>query len=160
MKSTVYVESSVISYLTSRPSRDVIVAARQVITNDWWDNHRHRFELRVSVSVVEEIAAGDSSAAKLRMEKIVNIPTLSITDNAVQLAKLLLSDKAIPLGSDEDALHISIAATQSIDYLLTWNFKHINNAETKELIIKLIESCGYVSPRFCSPEELIGITHD
>jgi len=149
MKSTVYIESSVISYLASRPSRDIIIAGRQAITHDWWENHRHRFELRISILVEEEISRGDSSAAKLRIDRIAEIASLSISDEATKIAELLVSQGAIPKGSEEDALHIGIAAAQGSDYLLTWNFKHINNAETKVAIIDLVESCGYACPQLC-----------
>ena len=160
MKPTVYIESSVISYLASRPSRDIVVAGRQAITNDWWENHKNRFELRISVLVEEEIARGDPEAAKLRVDIAASISSLLISEEATELAELLLSQGAIPKGSEEDALHIGIAAAQGADYLLTWNFKHINNAETKAAIIKLVESCGYVCPQLCSPEELGGISND
>ena len=158
MKYMVYIESSVISYLTSRPSRDVIIAARQAISHDWWDNHRHRFDLRISVLVEEEISQGDPIASKLRVDKISDILSLAISDTAAEVAELLISQGAIPKGSEEDALHIGIAASQGADYLLTWNFKHINNAETKKLITEVVESCGYVCPQLCSPEELGGIS--
>ncbi|MEI6066887.1 MAG: type II toxin-antitoxin system VapC family toxin [Methylococcaceae bacterium] len=160
MKSTVYIESSVISYLTSRPNRDVVIAGRQAITIDWWENHRHRFELRISILVEEEIGRGDLSAAQQRLERVAEIPSLSISDEATRIADLLLAKSAVPPGSEEDALHIAIAAAQGADFLLTWNFKHINNAETKAAIIRLVESCGYVCPQLCSPEELGGISDD
>ncbi len=160
MKSTVYIESSVISYLSSRPSRDIVVAGRQAISHDWWENHRHRFELRISILVEEEISKGDSLAAKLRIDRIMDIPRLSISDEAKKIAELLLFQNAVPKGSEEDALHIGIAAAQGADYLLTWNFKHINNAETKTAITQLVESCGYKCPQLCSPEELGGVSDD
>jgi hypothetical protein len=160
MKPIVYIESSVISYLESRPSRDVIIAGRQAISHDWWENHRQRYELRISVLVEEEISRGDQAAARLRAERIANIPSLSISDEATQIAELLLSKDVIPKGSEEDALHIGIATAQGADYLLTWNFKHINNAETKTAIMELIESSGYICPQLCSPEELGGISND
>jgi len=156
----VYIESSVISYLTSRPSRDVIIAGRQVISHDWWENHRQRFDLRISILVEDEISQGDSDAARLRVEKISAIESLTISDEATRIAELLLSQHAVPKGSEEDALHIGIAAAQGADYLLTWNFKHINNAETKKAIIDLVESCGYICPQLCSPEELGGTSND
>lgn len=160
MKPVVYVESSVISYLTSRPNRDVVVAGRQAITFDWWENHRRRFELRISILVEEEISKGDPAAAQLRKDKIEDIATLAVSDEAVRIANLLLAEKAVPAGSEEDALHIGIAAAQGVDYLLTWNFKHINNAETKAGIVRLVEACGFACPQFCSPEELGGISDD
>ena len=160
MKPTVYIESSVISYLEARPSRDVIIAGRQAISHDWWENQRLRYELRISVLVEEEVSRGDPEGARLRTKRIADIPSLSISDEATQIAELLLSNSVISKGSEEDALHIRIAAAQGTDYLLTWNFKHINNAETKTAIIKLIESYGYICPQLCSPEELGGISND
>ena len=160
MKTTVYVESSVISYLASRPSRDVVIAGRQAVSHDWWANHRQRFELRVSALVEEEIGRGDKAAAESRLAWIEGIPSLAISDEAVELAELLLEQGAVPKGSEQDALHIGIAAAQGVDYLITWNFKHINNAEMKPLISKVVESCGLVCPQLCSPEELGGISDD
>ena len=160
MKHTVYIESSVISYLVSRPSRDVIVAGRQALTIEWWENEKDRFDLRVSALVEDEIARGDPSAAERRLALIEGIPSLAATANALFLAESLIAEKAIPVGSEDDALHIAIAATQGVDYLLTWNFKHINNAETKKLITGVVEALGYVCPLLCSPEELGGASND
>ncbi|MEI7789474.1 MAG: type II toxin-antitoxin system VapC family toxin [Chlorobiaceae bacterium] len=160
MKQTVYVESSVISYLTSRPNRDVIIAGRQSVTLDWWENQRHRFELRISVLVEEEISRGDSSAAQQRLDKVTEIQSFLISDEAIRIADMLLAEKAVPKGSEEDALHIGIAVAQGADFLLTWNFKHINNAEKKAAITRLIESAGYACPQLCSPEELGGMQDD
>lgn len=94
------IESSVISYLISRPSRDVIIAGWQTITHDWWENHRDRFELRISILVEEEINQGNPSAVKLRVEKILSIPRLAISDEATKIAELLLSEGAIPEESE------------------------------------------------------------
>lgn len=160
MQAVIYLESSVISYLTARPNRDVIISGRQAITIDWWENQRQRFELRISVLVEEEISRGDYKAAQLRLEAVADIPSLIISDEAARIAELLLTKGAIPKGSEEDALHIGIAAAQGVDFLLTWNFKHINNAETREAIIQLVESCGYKCPQLCSPEELGGMSDD
>jgi hypothetical protein len=160
MKPVVYIESSVISYLASRPSRDVVVAARQAITLDWWEYEKERFDLRISALVEDEIACGDPSAAKRRLVAVANIPSLSVSESAVFLAESLIDQRTIPVGSEDDALHIAIAATQGADYLLTWNFKHINNAETKKAIVHVVESFGYVCPQICSPEELGGNSSD
>jgi hypothetical protein len=160
MNPIVYIESSVISYLTSRPSRDIVIASRQTISHDWWKNHRQRFELRVSALVEEEISQGDALVAERRIALIEEIPSLAISDDATKLAELLLQKGAIPIGSEEDALHIGIAAAQGADYLLTWNFKHINNAEMKSAIAIIVESCGFVCPQLCSPEELGGTSND
>jgi hypothetical protein len=160
LKPVVYIETSVISYLTSRPSRDVVIAGRQAISQDWWQCERERFELRISALVEEEISLGDCFAAGRRLDFVAGIPSLAIAENAVELAQSLIDKGAIPKGSEEDALHIAISATQGVDYLLTWNFKHINNAETKQQIGKIVESFGYTCPQLCSPEELGGDCHD
>lgn len=158
MNTTVYIESSIISYLTSRPSRDLITAARQTITADWWVNQKPHYEVYISALVEEEISAGDATAAEQRLQAVADIPSVSVTPQAQQLADQLIFTKAVPANSVEDALHIAIAATQGTEYLLTWNFKHINNAETKALIAIVIEAAGFVCPILCSPEELGGFT--
>ena len=154
MSVTVYVESSVISYLASRPSRDLVTAARQTITLEWWEERRRQCEVYISTLVEEEISRGDSSAAKRRLAYVAEIPALEVTGQANTLAKDLLKQRAVPKNSAEDALHIGIAAATGMEYLLTWNFKHINNAETKTMVAKVIEAHGFVSPVLCSPEEL------
>uniref|UniRef100_Q3AQX2 PIN domain-containing protein n=1 Tax=Chlorobium chlorochromatii (strain CaD3) TaxID=340177 RepID=Q3AQX2_CHLCH len=156
MKPIVYLESSVISYLTSRPHRDVVIAGRQAITQEWWEYQRHQFELRISILVEEEISRGDAEAAAQRLASIADIPSLTLSDDAVMIAHLLLAKCAIPKGSEDDALHIGIAAAQGVDFLLTWNFKHINNAVTRGYVTHIVEACGYNCPQLCSPEELMG----
>jgi hypothetical protein len=136
-----------------------VIAGRQAISHDWWENNRQRFELRVSALVEEEISRGDPLAAQ-RRSLIEDIPSLAISDEATKLAELLLTQGAVSEGSEEDALHIGIAASQGADYFLTWNFKHINNAEMKSAITKVVESCGLVCPQICSPEELGGTSND
>nr|VFK16126.1 MAG: hypothetical protein BECKLPF1236A_GA0070988_1013915 [Candidatus Kentron sp. LPFa]VFK31862.1 MAG: hypothetical protein BECKLPF1236C_GA0070990_1015015 [Candidatus Kentron sp. LPFa] len=151
---TVYIESSVISYLTARPSRDVVTAARQAITLEWWEEHGTQYEIFLSELVLEEIGSGDSSAAQKRLRIVENVPMLETTGNAVELSKFLIAENAIPETSIEDALHIGIATVQGMDFLLTWNFKHINNANTKERISRIIADSHFKSPILCSPEEL------
>jgi hypothetical protein len=157
MPASIYIESSIVSYLTARPSRDVVVAARQTITLDWWQKHRHRYEIYISALVEQEISGGDAEASEQRVLAVAGIASVAITEEAQSLAADLVAAKAIPANSVEDALHIAIAATQGTDFLLTWNFKHINNAETKLQIAKVVEASGYVCPILCSPEELGGV---
>ena len=154
MKISVYIESSVISYLTARPSNDLIKSARQAITDEWWQKDKSRFEIFVSALVEEEISRGNPEASKRRLEITEEIPNLSVSDDSKNIAEALISSGAIPKNSEEDALHIGIATAHGVHYLLTWNFKHINNAETKSLISEIIEKLGYVPPVLCSPEEL------
>ncbi len=118
MKS-VYIESSVISYLTARPSNDLVKSARQAITIDWWENQRHRFDIFVSELVEEEISRGDAEAASKRLDIASGIPNLNISDMAREIAEMLITGCLIPEKSPEDALHIGIAAAEGIDYLVT-----------------------------------------
>ena len=156
MASSVYVETSVISYYTSRASRDIVTAARQTLTQEWWEDARDKFDLCVSVLVVEEAKGGGAEAARKRLAAISGLPVLEINDATERLAKRFLDEGAIPGSSPEDALHISLATVHGMDFLLTWNFRHINNAEMKTRIRTIIEAAGYESPVICSPEELGG----
>ena len=154
MRKSVYIESSIIGYLTARPSRDIVSAARQAITTQWWLQRMPNFEVYISRLVEREIASGDPNAAKLRIQAVASLARFETSLEAQELAKLLIAAKAVPANSVEDALHIAIAATNGADFLLTWNFKHINNAETKRFIEEVIQNAGYRPPLLCSPEEL------
>ena len=157
MASLVYVETSVVSYYTARLSRDIVTAARQTITQEWWDEARERYEIYISTLVVEEAKTGDSEAARKRLTAISGLPILEINNAAEELAKRLVAEELIPETSAEDALHIALATVHGMDFLLTWNFRHINNAEMKAKIRAAIEALGYQCPIICSPEELGGI---
>lgn len=154
MSETVYIESSVISYFTARPSRDVVVSARQAITENWWRNQKPKYEVFISGLVVQEVSKGDGDAVQKRLGAIAGIPLLAMPEEALKLAKDLLAQGAVPPNSEEDAFHIAIAAVSGINFLLTWNFKHINNAHTKALISSVVETHGFICPILCSPEEL------
>ena len=110
--------------------------------------------------VEDEISGGDPVAAAKRLEAVVNIPSILISPEAQLLADALVASKAVPDNSVRNTLHIAIAATQGIDYLLTWNFKHINNAETKTLIARIIEADGWICPILCSLKELGGSDYE
>jgi len=156
VKDTVYVETSVISYFTSRPSRDLVIAGRQEITREKWNKIIEFFDLYVSALVIQEIEQGDSDEAQKRVNAIGDLPVLAISDEAEKLASILIQEGPIPDKYPEDALHIAIATVNGMDYLLTWNFSHINNAQMKSKIISVIENNGYLCPIICSPEELLG----
>lgn len=159
MKPKVYIETSVVSYLASKPSRDVVIAGRQAVTQEWWEIHRNRFDLYISELVEEEMERGDPDAAARRVEKVADITSLDITEETENLAQLLLDEKVVPAGSEEDALHIATASAHGMDFLLTWNFKHINNVQQREAIVAVVESCGFDCPILCSPEELGGTNY-
>ena len=136
----------------SRRGRAAILAAYQVVTAEWWDDHRLRYDVYESPLVVQEISAGDASAAEERLRVIADIPSVVIAAGAESLASALLAPNAVPANSARDALHISIAATQGIDYLIIWNFKHINNASTRTMVVNVVSNFGLVCRVLCSPE--------
>jgi predicted nucleic acid-binding protein len=156
MKPSVYVESSVVGYFAARPSRDIIVAARQQTTREWWETRLTEFEVFVSVLVLEEIAAGDSEAARERLNAVESFKVLELEEDDHDLARLLIDRKAIPKRYVEDALHIAVSANNGIGFLVTWNFAHINNAERKWAIEDCVREFGVSPPTICSPEELMG----
>lgn len=156
MKETVYIETSVVSYFASKPGRDLVIAGRQEITREKWPKILELFEVYISALVLQEAEQGDPEAAQKRLNVITNLPVLAITDEVEKLASILISEGPIPDKNPEDALHIAIATVNGIDYLLTWNFTHINNAQMKSKIISVVEKYGYPCPTICSPEELLG----
>lgn len=155
MKQRVYIETSIVSYLTARPSRDVVVAAHQELTRQWWEERSSRFELVISELVEQEAVKGDPDAAAARLTALQRTMVLSISDAAVALGEGLVSAGPIPRESAADALHISIAAANGSDFLLTWNCKHIANAAHRTDIEALVEDAGFNCPIICTPEELM-----
>ena len=155
MKPKVYLETTIISYLTARPSRDIIIAAHQELTNEWWENRKRRFDLYVSQLVIQEVKSGDKEAARKRLGFLEPIPLLELNDKVISLARILMNE-AIPPKAVEDALHIAVAAIHGMDYLLTWNCKHIANAEKEHAIAEVCRSNNYEPPIICTPEELMG----
>ena len=156
MSLKVYIETTIVSYLTARPSRDLIMAAHQQLTQEWWENRRANFDLYTSQFVIQESSAGDAKMAQTRLEALEEIPLLSVTQEAVTLARTLVEKGPIPEKAEVDALHIAVAATNGMDYLLTWNCKHIANAEMQIGIGKLCRATGFEPPVICTPEELLG----
>jgi len=155
MKKSVYIETSIPSYLTARPSRDVRAAAWQQITGQWWDEARAKYELFTSELTVVEAAAGNPEAAKRRLEAIKEIAKLQIDEEVQELAGMLISEGGIPNTAEADALHVAVAADHRIDYLLTWNCRHIDNAAKKPVIRAICTNAGYPYPEICTPMELL-----
>ena len=130
----------------ARPIRDLVIAGHQAVTAEWWNDRRLRYDVYVSPLVVEEISAGDASAAEERLRVIADIPSVTIAAEAESLAFAQPASNAVPVNSVRDALHIAIAATQGIDYLITWNLKHINNASTRTMLVNVVSSSSLVCP--------------
>ena len=144
-----------ISYLTARPSRDIVVAAHQELTRQWWDQRRNDYHLLVSEVVLREAAAGDPEAAGQRSAALAGIDVLEVGEQALELAEKLVRRGAVPNVSAEDALHIAIAVTNGVDYLLTWNCAHIANATMRRAIDDVCLQQGYEPTVLCTPEELV-----
>ena len=153
----VYLETSIFGYLASRTSADLITAGNQRLTMQWWDNHRNQFDLFVSQAVIAECRAGDSIAADERLAFLEDLPILDIDDETRQLAKTILADVPLPTNADVDALHIAVAAMSGMDYLLTWNCKHIANPSLRRIIDDVLLAADVVPPIICTPQELINV---
>ena len=153
----VYVETTFVSYLTARPSRDLIVAGHQQITHDWWDARRGDYELCVSQLVLQEAGDGAPQAAKERLDVLAMMTVLEIKEEAVALAEELVRAGALPAKAGNDALHIAVAAIHRVPYLLTWNCRHMANATMRAQIESVCASKGFKAPIICTPEELMEV---
>ena len=156
MKPRAYIETTVVSYLTARGSRDLIVAAHQELTQEWWQRRRGEFELYCSQLVIQEASGGHKEAAQRRLEVLQALSILEINDAAKELARHVAKAASIPRKATEDALHIALATVHGMDYLLTWNCKHIANAEIQRSVTLMCHLRGYEPPVICTPEELMG----
>lgn len=157
MAKRTYVETTVFSYLAARPSRDLVVAAHQQVTREWWDTRRRGFDLFISQVVVREAGAGDEEAKARRLELLQGLPLVAITDEAVQLAAALIGGALLPPKATDDALHLALATVHGMDFLLTWNCRHLANAELAFPIREELARRGYPPLVICTPEELLGV---
>ena len=153
MRPTVYIETSIISYLTARPSRDVIQIARQELTRTWWAD-RARYDVFVSDLVIQEASAGDIGAAERRLEALRSATVLGVSAEALALGQELLDRAALPSKARTDALHVAVAVVNGMEYLLSWNCAHIANATMRGRIEAVCRAMGFNPPIICTPEEL------
>ena len=156
-QSTVYVETTIPSYLTSRPSRDLVVAAHQQLTHDWWRRASHLFDLFLSEVVLEEIRAGDSELAHQRRKVVEDLPILTLNAEGRRLADVYRQRLGLHAGASVDLLHIAIAVAHELDYLVTWNCKHIANGQVIQRLLKVNDELGVRTPVILTPEELFGM---
>jgi hypothetical protein len=155
MAERVYIETTVVSYLTARPNRDVVIAGHQQVTHEWWDTRRADYELCVSQLVLGEAGAGDAQASQERLAVLRSMTVLETTAAALELAKALLQAGALPAKAADDALHIAVAAAHAVPYLLTWNCRHLANATMRPMIESVCAAEGFKAPIICTPEELL-----
>ena len=159
-KPSVYVESTIISYLMNRLSESYLVSAHQRVTKRWWeeekDKDKDKFHLLISDSVIKEIQAGDHNEGVKRLEVVKDIEVLEASEEVRHFARLILEKGIFPPKKAEDAFHFSFSAVNGIDYLLTWNCTHIANAQIMKRVIRLCEAQGYEAPVICTPLEFMG----
>jgi len=154
MRPKAYVETTVVSYLTALPSRDLVLAAHQQITRDWWST-RDTFEMFVSQFVLDEASAGDATAADSRVAVLRDLVLLDLTPDATLLAAELVRGGGVPEKAKIDALHIAVASVHGMDYLVTWNCTHIANATMRGRIEAICRRAGFDPPVICTPLELV-----
>ena len=152
---SIYLETSVIGYLASRPTSDIHFVSNQLITLNWWNNHRSKFDLFVSQPVLDECACGDGVAARERLALIAEIPSLKTSADTISFAEGIIHYASLPPKAAVDALHIAIAAESGMDFLLTWNCKHIANPSLRHKISEAIEARNFRAPVICTPMELL-----
>ena len=152
---TVYIETSIVSYLRQRPSSQVVMAARQLLTHQWWDDERGNYELVTSQYVLDEALAGDPALAAERLQSLDGIPLLPLDPQIGIIANEIISRAILPPKAAIDALHIAMVAHHRIQYLLTWNCKHIANAKILPRLHDSLTDLGCPIPIICTPEEMV-----
>jgi predicted nucleic acid-binding protein len=156
MTESIYIDTSIAGYLTARTNNNLIVMANMEITREWWENRRSNFNIYISEVVLDEAAQGDAEIAAKRLEIISNFPLLELNDSVEYLASQFLSKSNLPAKAANDALHIALATVYRLDYLLTWNCKHIANAQIQKKLSQISVESGYTLPIICTPYELMG----
>jgi predicted nucleic acid-binding protein len=159
-KPTIYIETSIISYLAAKPSPDLMTAACQQVTAEWWEGSRKSYDAVTSALVVAESREGDQRTANRRLDLLKGMRALRTAEEARELAGALIKERALPRRAQADALHIAIAAVHGVSYLLTWNCRHIDNPATKPLVRQVCGSHGYVCPEICTPFEIMELGED
>ena len=155
MNARLYLETTIPSYLAGWPSRNALVAAHQQVTREWWETRR-QIDLYVSELVLTEARAGDAQIARNRLALLAGLPLLPVTGEILEMAEELMAKGPIPRKAVRDATHIATAAVCACEYLLTWNCRHIANAELYSRIRRVVERYGYLVPILCTPAQLMG----
>jgi hypothetical protein len=153
---SVYIETSVVSYLVARPNRDPVTAWRQQLTNEWWVTRRGQFACVISQEVIAEALEGDAVMAAKRMEALRDLPLIVGGAESAKLATDLLERGLFPANARADANHLAVATCAAVDYLLTWNYRHLVNAQVLRQLENYLSGRGLHLPRVCTPEELMG----
>jgi predicted nucleic acid-binding protein len=153
---TVYIETTVVSYLVANPSRDPILAAHQQLTRQWWQDERTRYECVTSSEVIREAALGDAEMSRRRLEALNRLMRIAVDESSREQARLLLASGILPAGAASDALHVVVASQHRIKILLTWNCRHLANPHLTGKLRGFLHEHGLVMPEICTPVELMG----
>jgi hypothetical protein len=154
---SVYIETTIISYLTAKPSRDLVVAAHQQITSEWWANVRPEVECFVSPFVIDEASRGDDEYARKRLEAIADFSVLQVNQEVEALAREYFAALNIPEKAKIDAFHLAVSAWHGMDYVLSWNCKHIASGRVQKMLQDTNARLGVYTPIVCTPEELMEV---
>ena len=157
MKQSVYLETTIISYLVARPSRDLIVAGHQQITIEWWEKVSFKFQCYVSEAVIEESEKGDIEVSKKRLDLISDFQVLAVNEEIKKIASIFFEHLRIPEKSRLDSFHLATACWYKMDYLLSWNCKHIVSGSVRKLLNEINEELKIYIPIICTPEELMEV---
>ncbi|CAN5433920.1 hypothetical protein BH20ACI1_BH20ACI1_30460 [soil metagenome] len=157
MKPSVYIETTIVSYLTAKPSRDLIVAAHQQITNEWWTDVRPQVDCFVSPFLIDEVSRGDAAYAQKRLDEIAEFAVLEVNEQIEDLAQQYFAALQIPEKSKIDAFHLATAAWHKMDYVLSWNCKHIASGRVQKTLQEINIRLGVHTSIVCTPEELMEV---
>ena len=150
-----YLETTIPSYLVARPSRDLVISARQQITRDWWDTQRQNFEIFIAQPVLDEVSRGDAAYASERLKLLESLASLEITPEVEDLAGQLKAALNLPERATVDSMHLAVATVYQMEYLLTWNLAHLANAHVRRNLERFSVRSSMIVPTICTPEELI-----
>lgn len=153
-KPKVYVETTILSYLAARPSRDVVTAGRQITTRHWWDSERRKYDLVGSSEVQDECSQGDPSVVERRRTFLAEVSIFPVDDRIIELAGRLIGPGAIPKRAGPDAIHIAAACVTECSFLVTWNLRHIANVNIRRQVERILAQHGYIQTIICTPDQL------
>jgi hypothetical protein len=153
---TVYIETTIVSYLVANPSRDSILAAHQQLTRQWWQNERQSYECVTSREVLREASLGDAEMSRRRGEALAGLTVLKVEDSARELARAILAERLLPPAATSDAIHAVVAAQNRVNILLTWNCRHLANPHLLAKLRTFMAVRGLVLPEVCTPIEIVG----
>lgn len=155
-KPTLYMETTIPSFLLAKPSRNLVANGRQELTRAWWRRDHARFEVFISETVLEEAMRGNRTAAAERLEFLKQFPMISANDDVRRLTGIYIARHIVPEVKPGDAVHLALTVIHRVQFLCTWNFKHLANAFMLQRLRNLHEKLGLFTPQVCTPEELLG----